>query len=84
MAEITPPNDATYDLLLALEGLESLREQMAELGAEGAADLAGLADAEAADLLRELRALGLDSLAAVQARIDELHRRLDALDAPPA
>lgn len=84
MAEITPPSDATYDLLLALEGLESLREQMAELGAERAGDLAGLADAEAADLLRELRALGLDSLAAVQARIDELHHRLDARDAPPA
>lgn len=84
MAETTPPNDATYDLLLALEGLESLREQMAELGVERTDDLAGLADAEAADLLRELRALGLDSLAAVQARIDELHRRLDAHDAPPA
>lgn len=84
MAEITPPSDATYDLLLALEGLESLREQMAELGAERADDLAGLADAEAADLLRELRALGLDSLAAVQARIDELHHRLDTHDAPPA
>ena len=83
MTDIDSSNDRAYDLLLALEQLESLREEMTELGVDSADELARLPPAEAAAVLAELRDLGLDSLAAVTARIDELHHRLDALDAPP-
>ena len=83
MTDTDSSNDRAYDLLLALEQLESLREEMTELGVDSADELARLPQAEAAAVLTELRDLGLDTLAAVTARIEELHRRLDALDAPP-
>ncbi len=83
MTDAHSSNDQAYDLLLTLEQLESLREEMTELGVDSADELARLPRAEAAAVLAELRDLDLDSLAAVTARIEELHRRLDALDAPP-
>jgi hypothetical protein len=79
----TPPPDAAptpYELMLTLDDLESLREELEELGASTDADLASLATGEALALLTELRALGLDSLAALTDRIAALHRQLDHLE----
>jgi hypothetical protein len=75
--EQTPPSDPTYAALLLLDELESLREEMRELGATTAAELAARADPAAAETLAGLRAHGLTSLAELSARIDELHRQLD-------
>lgn len=75
--EPTPPSDPTYATLLLLDELESLREEMRELGATTAGELAGRADPAAAETLAGLRAHGLTSLAELSARIDALHRQLD-------
>jgi hypothetical protein len=72
-----PTDDPTYDALLTLDDLESLREEMEEVGATTADDLARRADPAAAETLAGLRAHGLTSLAGLTARIDELHRQLD-------
>jgi hypothetical protein len=86
--------DETYDLMLILERLESLREDLEET------DLNTLADVEAAlalivptnnpalqqkhVLLTEVRseflALGLTNRDNLQARIDQLNAQLDAQD----
>jgi hypothetical protein len=71
------PDDPTYDELLTLDRLESLREEMLDLGATTADELAARPDRAAAEALAELRDLGLASLAALTARIDALHRDLD-------
>ena len=72
------PDDPTYDALLLLDRLESLREEMLELGATTADDLAARSDRAAAEALADLRDLGLTSLADLTARIEALHRDLDA------
>jgi hypothetical protein len=72
------PDDPTYDALLMLDRLESLREEMLELGATTADDLAGRSERAAAGALAELRDLGLTSLADLTGRIEALHRELDA------
>lgn len=73
------PANSPYEVLLALDDLESLREELAEVGATTAAELAALATAEALALLDDLRAYDLDSLAALNARLAALHERLDRL-----
>jgi hypothetical protein len=72
------PADPTYDALLMLDRLEALREEMLELGATTADDLARRSDRDATEALAELRDLGLTSLADLTARIKALHRDLDA------
>ena len=71
-------DDPTYDALLTLDRLESLREEMLELGATTADDLASRSERAATEALADLRDLGLTSLADLTARIAELHRDLDA------
>ena len=78
--EPRPTDDPMYDLLLDIEHLESLREEMAELGVTTAAELASLLSAEATDVLTALQDLDLASMADLDARIGELHRQLDALE----
>jgi hypothetical protein len=75
------PETARYDLLLTLDELESVREEMDELGAATAGDLAHLGTPEALALVAELEALGLDSMAALTERITALHQQLDRLEA---
>ncbi len=92
--ENIPDNDDSYRLMLDLERLESLREDLEELG------LSSLAEIEAAlalitpqkeaelqakrELLAELRAefrdLGLSDLKSVEATIATLNEKLDKLD----
>ena len=81
MAGPSDADPAPYDLLLTLDELESLREEMDDLGATTAGDLAHLGTPEALALLAELEALDLDSVAALTERITALHQRLDRLDA---
>jgi hypothetical protein len=76
--EADTPDDPTYDALLRLDRLESLREEMLDLGAATADELAALSGPAAAEALAELRDLGLTSLADLTARIEALHRDLDA------
>jgi hypothetical protein len=76
--EADTPDDPTYDALLRLDRLESLREELLDLGAATADELAALSAPAAAEALAELRDLGLTSLADLTARIEALHRDLDA------
>ncbi|MCC6627163.1 MAG: hypothetical protein IT340_07140 [Chloroflexi bacterium] len=66
MTDAAPTADPLYALLEELERLEELREELAE------GDPAALA---------ELRALGLPSPSALDARIATLHHQLDATGA---
>jgi hypothetical protein len=81
MPESPDSEAAPYDLLLTLDELESLREEMDELGAATAGDLADLGTPAALALLAELAALDLDSVAALTERIMALHQQLDRLEA---
>jgi hypothetical protein len=72
------PDGPIYDALLMLDRLESLREEMLELGATTADDLAARSERAAAEALADLRDLGLNSLSDLTARIAALHRELDA------
>ncbi len=87
-------NNETYDLMTELERLESLREDLAEVGlpsltqVEGALALLtpgpdpAMAERHAAllEIRQELRSLGLTDLASLEARIDQLNNELDELD----
>jgi hypothetical protein len=67
----------TYSLLLDLEHLESMREEMEELGVTTATALADLGSPTATTLLQDLREQGLESVADLNARIAQLHAQLD-------
>jgi hypothetical protein len=84
-----------YDRMLLLEDLESLREEMEELGVTNLAEVRRWLDAPPADrvhgavpradlvALRSIRALmddhSITTLAELEERIAELHAELDAL-----
>jgi NCAIR mutase (PurE)-related protein len=79
------PDNPLHEHLLTLDEMESLREEMADLGAATAADLDARGDEAAAEVAERLREMGLTSLADLDARIAALHRLLDTLEAtaPP-
>jgi hypothetical protein len=92
--ENIPQDHETYDLMLRLEQLESLREDLQESGFNSLAKIeAALAltvpgnNAEAEEKRAELTAmradlleLGLADLAGVEADIDRINNLLDAAD----
>src|SRR5918911_522386 len=92
--EITGGDSETYDLMLQLERLESLREDIEEAGfnslpeveaalalaVPGADATAGEKRALLTSIRSELLELGLSDLEEVETQIEELNNRLDELD----
>lgn len=89
--ENLPDDVETYDLMLRLDRLESLREDLEETGLNTLAAVESAlalttptANPEKRTLLEEMRQefldLGLSNLAEVEAQIDELNEQLDTLD----
>jgi hypothetical protein len=89
--ENTPEGDETYDLMLRLEQLESLREDLQESGFDSLAKIeAALAltvpgnnpeTEEKRDALNSIRSdlleLGLSNLSGVEAEIERINGQLD-------
>lgn len=77
-SQSAPESNRIYATLLQLERLEALREEMDELGAASAAELAARpADPDLDDLLDDLRELGIEQTSELEARIAALHEQLD-------
>jgi hypothetical protein len=68
--------DVTYRKLVLLDDLESLLEELEELGIGED----GASTALPGDLRERMEGLGVSSLTHIRARIAELHRQLDQED----
>lgn len=86
--ESAPSDDKSYDLMLQLERLESLREEMEEQGfvTRGQVEAALTTNPAAAiretlqEILDDLRDFDLPDTAALEREIDRLNEELDSLD----
>lgn len=86
--ELAPSDDKSYDLMLQLERLESLREEMQEQGfvTRGQVEAALITNPAAAiretleEILDDLRDFDLPDVAALEREIDRLNEELDNLD----
>lgn len=83
-----PENNETYDLMMRLERLESLREEMEEEGfaTRGQLEAALLSHTPGAkrelleEMLEDLQSFDLPDTAALEREIDRLNEELDDLD----
>lgn len=85
--EKAPENNETYDLMLQLERLESLREDMEDAGVNTVAEVEAQLGKKSTDtepllagIREELTEFGLSSLEEVEAEIDGLNEQLDEAD----
>lgn len=73
-----PVDDDQYEMLLELDRLEELLEAMTDLGVTTRAAVEELpVSPTAAEVIAELRALGYEDSAAIEARLAELSATLD-------